>query len=84
MQKEQSKPNLASKAPKLVLMFVRVSIRFRCLKYWLTGESEGKTEIFVKNLPGGPDNINLAPDGTFWIAVLQVNSQTFHTENTSI
>lgn len=47
-------------------------IRFRCLKYWLEGENKGKTEIFVDNLPGGPDNINLAPDGSFWIALLEV------------
>lgn len=47
-------------------------VRFRCLKYWLKGEDKGKTEIFVENLPGGPDNIKLAPDGSFWIAVLQV------------
>jgi sugar lactone lactonase YvrE len=47
-------------------------VRFRCLKYWLKGEDKGKTEIFVENLPGGPDNINLAPDGSFWIALLQV------------
>ncbi|KAE8677136.1 cation/calcium exchanger 4 [Hibiscus syriacus] len=46
--------------------------RFRCLKHWLKGESKGKTEIFIENLPGGPDNINLAPDGSFWIALLQV------------
>lgn len=47
-------------------------IRFRCLKYWLKGEMEGRTEIFVDNLPGGPDNVNLAHDGSFWIALLEV------------
>lgn len=51
-------------------------IRFRCLKYWLEGENKGKTEIFVEHLPGGPDNINLAPDGSFWIALLQVISNS--------
>lgn len=48
--------------------------KFRCLKYWLKGENKGKTEIFVENLPGGPDNIKLAPDGSFWIALLQLTS----------
>lgn len=42
------------------------------MKHWLKGEQEGKTEVFIDNLPGGPDNINLAPDGSFWIALLQV------------
>lgn len=45
--------------------------KFRCLKYWLKGEKEGETEIFVENLPNVPDNINLAPDGSFWIALVK-------------
>ncbi|KAG1366375.1 adipocyte plasma membrane-associated protein [Cocos nucifera] len=48
--------------------------KFRCLKHWLKGEQEGKTEVFIDNLPGGPDNINLAPGGSFWIALLQLRS----------
>jgi len=47
-------------------------IRFRCLKHWLKGINKGKTDIFIENLPAGPDNINLAPDGSFWIALIQV------------
>lgn len=46
--------------------------KFRCLKHWLRGKSRGQTEIFIDNLPFGPDNINLAPDGTFWIALLSM------------
>ncbi|XP_030469801.1 protein STRICTOSIDINE SYNTHASE-LIKE 4-like [Syzygium oleosum] len=49
--------------------------KFRCLKHWLKGDVEGKTEIFVDNLPGGPDNINLALDGSFWIALVQLTSE---------
>ncbi|XP_059432040.1 protein STRICTOSIDINE SYNTHASE-LIKE 4-like [Corylus avellana] len=58
--------------------------RFRCLKYWLKGENKGKTEIFVENLPGGPDNINLAPDGSFWIALLQLASNGMEFVHTSM
>ncbi|KAJ7979233.1 Strictosidine synthase [Quillaja saponaria] len=50
------------------------SWKYRCLKYWLKGVKKGETEIFIENLPGAPDNINLAPDGSFWIALLQVTS----------
>ncbi|KAK6131779.1 hypothetical protein DH2020_034475 [Rehmannia glutinosa] len=46
--------------------------KYRCLKYWLEGDIKGQTEIFIDNLPGGPDNINLAPDGSFWIALLEL------------
>ncbi|KZV26446.1 adipocyte plasma membrane-associated protein-like [Dorcoceras hygrometricum] len=47
--------------------------KFRCLKYWLKGDTKGETEVFIDNLPGTPDNINLAPDGSFWIAMLQLS-----------
>ncbi|KAI3801227.1 hypothetical protein L1987_29331 [Smallanthus sonchifolius] len=48
--------------------------KFRCLKYWLKEEIRGKVDIFIDNLPGSPDIINLAPDGSFWIAILQLTS----------
>ncbi|XP_038889800.1 protein STRICTOSIDINE SYNTHASE-LIKE 4-like [Benincasa hispida] len=47
------------------------SFKYRCVKYWLKGQKRGETEIFIDNLPGAPDNINLAPDGSFWIALIQ-------------
>ncbi|KAJ4951319.1 hypothetical protein NE237_028151 [Protea cynaroides] len=53
------------------------SWKFRCLKHWLKGEDRGKTEIFIENLPGSPDNINLAPDGSFWIALLELRTNTW-------
>uniref|UniRef100_A0A0D6QWS7 Strictosidine synthase conserved region domain-containing protein n=1 Tax=Araucaria cunninghamii TaxID=56994 RepID=A0A0D6QWS7_ARACU len=50
--------------------------KFRCVKHWIKGEKLGKTEILIENLPGGPDNINLAPDGrSYWIAILKVRSR---------
>ncbi|GER40961.1 adipocyte plasma membrane-associated protein, partial [Striga asiatica] len=51
------------------------SWKHTCLKYWLDGDKKGKTEIFIDNLPGAPDNINLAPDGSFWIALLELHSR---------
>ncbi|KAL8137214.1 hypothetical protein V2J09_003215 [Rumex salicifolius] len=52
--------------------YLLVCETWKCLKYWLEGDQKGKTEVFVDNLPGGPDNIHLAPDGSFWIALLQL------------
>lgn len=57
--------------------------KYRCLRHWLKGVNKGKTEIFIENLPGGPDNINLAPDGSFWIALLQPTSEGFEFVHTS-
>ncbi|KAJ1439936.1 Strictosidine synthase, conserved region [Sesbania bispinosa] len=56
-------------------LLVCESWKFRCLRHWLKGANKGKTDIFIENLPGGPDNINLAPDGSFWIALLQMTSE---------
>ncbi|XVE70724.1 hypothetical protein DITRI_Ditri10aG0093700 [Diplodiscus trichospermus] len=57
--------------------------RFRCLKYWLKGERKGETDIFVENLPAGPDNINRAPDGSFWIALIQLTCEEMEYVHTS-
>ncbi|CAM0909426.1 unnamed protein product [Alopecurus aequalis] len=50
------------------------SWRSRCSKLWLKGDKAGQVETFIDNLPGIPDNIRLAPDGSFWIALLQLRS----------
>ncbi|KAG5581873.1 hypothetical protein H5410_052500 [Solanum commersonii] len=50
------------------------SWKFRCLKYWLKEEMKGQTDMFIDNLVGAPDNIKLAPDGSFWIALVQVTA----------
>ncbi|XP_057767429.1 protein STRICTOSIDINE SYNTHASE-LIKE 4-like [Salvia miltiorrhiza] len=54
-------------------LLVCESWKYRCLKYWLQGHKKGETQIFIDKLPGRPDNINLAPDGSFWIALLESN-----------
>ena len=32
-------------------------------------QQAGSTEVFVENLPGYPDGISRASDGTFWVAI---------------
>ncbi|TKY72878.1 STRICTOSIDINE SYNTHASE 4 [Spatholobus suberectus] len=51
------------------------SWKYRCLRHWLKGANKGTTDILIENLPGAPDNINLAPDGSFWIALIQMTSE---------
>jgi ribose transport system permease protein len=46
-------------------------------RYWLDGPKKGKVEIFVDNLPGNPDNINRASDGTYWLALVGIRTPTF-------
>ncbi|KAL3535510.1 hypothetical protein ACH5RR_003971 [Cinchona calisaya] len=62
-------------SPDQDFLIVCETWKYRCLKYWLKGQMRGKMEIFIDNLPGAPDNINLAPDGTFWIALLELTSR---------
>lgn len=41
--------------------------QYRILKYWLDGESQGRIDVLVDNLPGFPDNIKSGMNGRFWI-----------------
>jgi ribose transport system permease protein len=42
-----------------------------CIKrYWFDGPKQGQVQTVVDNLPGYPDNINLASDGNYWLALV--------------
>ena len=41
--------------------------KYRVLKYWLSGEKAGKTEVFIDNLPGFPNGISIRKDGSYWL-----------------
>ena len=43
-------------------------------RYWFDGPKAGKTEMVIDNLPGYPDNINLASDGNYWLAMVGMRS----------
>jgi len=38
-------------------------------RLWLTGSRVGKSEPFIENLPGFPDNISTGSDGLIWVAL---------------
>jgi ribose transport system permease protein len=42
----------------------------RINRYWIAGPNKGKREFLVPDLPGYPDNINRASDGTYWCAIM--------------
>ena len=46
----------------------------RINRYWLEGPKKGKLEILADKLPGYPDNINRASDGTYWVAIMGMRS----------
>jgi len=39
-------------------------------RYWFAGPRAGKVELVIADLPGFPDNINRASDGTYWLALV--------------
>ncbi len=43
--------------------------RYQITRLWLTGPKAGTTDLFVRNLPGIPDNLSRGPGGVFWVAM---------------
>jgi ribose transport system permease protein len=43
-------------------------------RYWFDGPKQGTVEVVMDNLPGFPDNINLASDGNYWLAIVGMRS----------
>jgi len=43
-------------------------------RYWFDGPKQGSVEVVMDNLPGFPDNINLASDGNYWLAIVGMRS----------
>lgn len=41
--------------------------KYRVLKYWLSGEKEGESEVFIDNLNGFPNGISIREDGSYWL-----------------
>ncbi len=42
----------------------------RINRYWLSGPKAGTAEVVIDDLPGYPDNVNRASDGTYWLAIM--------------
>ncbi|MGO4837259.1 SMP-30/gluconolactonase/LRE family protein, partial [Rhizobiaceae sp. 2RAB30] len=49
----------------------------RITRWWFDGPKKGQKEVVIDNLPGYPDNINRASDGTFWCALCGMRSPVF-------
>jgi ribose transport system permease protein len=49
-----------------------------CIKrYWFDGPRAGHVEMVLENLPGYPDNINLASDGNYWLALVGMRAPAY-------
>ncbi len=46
-------------------------------RYWLEGPKKGTYEVLIDNLPGYPDNINRASDGSYWLAFVGLRAPVY-------
>jgi len=46
-------------------------------RYWFGGPKSGQVEMVLENLPGYPDNLNIASDGNYWLAIMGMRSPAF-------
>ena len=58
-------------------LFFAESWACRVHRYWFEGPKAGQVECVIKDMPGYPDNINRASDGTYWMAWLGMRTPSF-------
>jgi sugar lactone lactonase YvrE len=56
-------------SPDETYVLVNETMRYRTKKVYVRGPRAGQVDTFLDNLPGFPDGISTAPDGTFWLAI---------------
>ncbi|MQT15456.1 ABC transporter permease [Segnochrobactrum spirostomi] len=58
-------------------LFLAESWACRIHRYWFEGPKAGTLECVIRDMPGYPDNINRASDGTYWMAWLGMRTPSF-------
>ena len=58
-------------------LFFAESWACRVHRYWFDGPKAGRVECVISDMPGYPDNINRASDGTYWMAWLGMRTPSF-------
>jgi ribose transport system permease protein len=58
-------------------LFFAESWACRVHRYWFDGPKAGQVECVIKDMPGYPDNINRASDGTYWMAWLGMRTPSY-------
>jgi sugar lactone lactonase YvrE len=57
-------------------LLINETSRYRITRYWTDGERAGEAEPFATNLVGYPDNIDVADDGDYWVAIPSLRDPT--------
>jgi ribose transport system permease protein len=58
-------------------LFFAESWACRVHRYWFDGPDAGRVECVIRDMPGYPDNINRASDGSYWMAWLGMRTPSF-------
>jgi hypothetical protein len=57
-------------------LLVNETSRYRIRRYWVAGDRAGEDEVFVDNLPGYPDNVDVASGGGYWVAIPSLRDES--------
>jgi sugar lactone lactonase YvrE len=66
-------------SPKQDYLLVNETGSYRVIRYHLTGDKKGQSEIILENLPSFPDNISTGSNGRYWIALVSPRSAILDT-----
>ncbi len=58
-------------------MLLAESWACRVHRYWIDGPDAGRLDTLISGMPGYPDNINRASDGSYWMAWLGMRTPSY-------
>lgn len=56
-------------------LFIAETGRYRIWRLWLSGDKKNLKEVVIENLPGFPDNLDMTPRGTIWVALISTRKR---------
>jgi sugar lactone lactonase YvrE len=63
-------------SPDQTFVLVVETGTYRIDRYWLNGPKQGRSEVFIDNLPGFPDGISSNGKDKFWLALVTPRDKT--------
>ncbi len=55
-------------------LIVNETYRYQIRRFWLKGPNKGKSDIFLENVPGFPDNVTSNRRGLFYVALFTIRN----------